>query len=462
MAGAAIDHTPPRILAASVPVSRTVVAGATLPVSITFSEAVHLVGEAATSPTLRLDVDGFTFDAVYARGSGTRNLTFAFVVPAGLAGRAAGAGPIAVPAGTTLVDAAGNPARLDLPAAAQRQIGRATIDGRTPDVLVVGRPVVAPYGRGVSIVVRMTEPVVVRGKPTVRGVVGGTERTFVYAGGTGTDRLVFTCPSLRSVGPARFTIEPAIRTGSAASIRDRAGNAYGPAAIPPESLVSPWFSEFSRAVASADGVFDVFLQTTAATITVGGSRSGIQEVVTAAMPEYVPGFVQDTLTLLDPLLDVDFRLTSDRSRADIVLWIDTSLEVDYDGDVLGVALPTMSDDRIWWEIALNGPLVLDSPAVLRYVILHEFGHALGLEHTFDDSDGDSHLGTNPDSAPYADDTVLSYRGSRSLHLPGWYTRNDLAALQAIWGPEPAGRQSAFTPPASARAFPAAARRPSRR
>jgi hypothetical protein len=106
--------------------------------------------------------------------------------------------------------------------------------------------------------------------------------------------------------------------------------------------------------------------------------------------------------------------------------------------------------------------VLDSPAVLRYVILHEFGHALGLEHTFDDSDGDSHLGTNPDSGPYADDTVLSYRGSRSLHLPGWYTRNDLAALQAIWGPEPAGRQSAFTPPASARAFPAAARRPSRR
>lgn len=375
-------------------------------------------------------------------GGGSRTLTFELVVPAALAGRVAEAGPIRLAAGTTLADAAGNPAGLDLPAAAQRQIGRAVIDGRSPEIRAVGRPTVSRYARGVSVVVRMTETVVVRGTPTVRAVVGGTERMFAYAGGSGTDRLVFTCPALRSVGSTRFTFEPAIRTDAGASIRDRVGNDYGPVPVPPEALVTPFFVDFSRAVVAADGVFDVFLQTTAETITVGAGGYGGQQVDAVAMPGDVPGFVQDTFTLLNPLLNVDLRITADRSRADIVVLIDTSIAVEGMRDVLGVALPNVREGRHWWEIVLNGQHVLGEPALLRYVILHEFGHTLGLEHAFDDSDGDSHLGSSPDAGPYADDTVMSYRGSRSWQLPSWYTRNDLAALQVIWGSESSGSRAA--------------------
>ena len=80
-------------------------------------------------------------------------------------------------------------------------------------------------------------------------------------------------------------------------------------------------------------------------------------------------------------------------------------------------------------------MLQNSIALLNYVILHELGHAQGLEHTFDDYDDDFYIGTNIDTNAYADDTVMSYRGSRSGRLPAWYTQNDLAALRSIWGSE---------------------------
>lgn len=432
-----IDHKAPMVMSARVPTGRPFVAGETLPISVRFSERVRFSGlTGETPPTLRIDFGFYAFDATYSRGDGTRELTFDFVVPAALAGRIVGAGPITLPAGATLADAAGNRALLTLPVAATRPLGRAVVDAQSPAVLGVGRPAGAAYGLGTTIVVRMSEPCVVSGKPTLRSVIGGTERTFVYSGGTGTDRLTFTCRSLRIVGTDRVVTEPAIRTGAGSSIRDRCGNRYGPTDIPVAALTSTFFADHCREAVASDGCLDVFLQREAETITIGG-ESESQQVVTIAMPDYVPGFVQDTFTLLDPLLSLDFRLTTDRTRADLVVWIDTTVTVT-DGrpdDPLGIAVPTRSKDRVWWEIAVNGPLVLASRELVQYVILHEFGHVMGCEHTFDGSDGDSYLGTNADTNAYADDTVMSYRGSRSGWLPAWYTRNDLAALGAIWGPE---------------------------
>jgi RTX toxins and related Ca2+-binding proteins len=72
----------------------------------------------------------------------------------------------------------------------------------------------------------------------------------------------------------------------------------------------------------------------------------------------------------------------------------------------------------------------------QYVNLHEWGHALGLEHPFEAGDGDVYAGNvNPWTSAYPEETVMAYRDPLSGDWPDFFTPNDLNALIAIWGPE---------------------------
>lgn len=79
--------------------------------------------------------------------------------------------------------------------------------------------------------------------------------------------------------------------------------------------------------------------------------------------------------------------------------------------------------------------------------LHEFGHALGLEHPFEADDGDVY-GTR--SSTTSDQTLMAYGRSASGIEPTTYTILDIAALQGIWGeeindsPKLVGEQYTFT------------------
>ena len=71
---------------------------------------------------------------------------------------------------------------------------------------------------------------------------------------------------------------------------------------------------------------------------------------------------------------------------------------DSSGITFGVAISNglSSSRRQWIEIFLNGPeLDVATPDFVSYVFNHELLHALGLEHTFDDSDGDFYISTDP-------------------------------------------------------------------
>ena len=70
------------------------------------------------------------------------------------------------------------------------------------------------------------------------------------------------------------------------------------------------------------------------------------------------------------------------------------------------------------------------------MLIHEFGHSLGLEHPFEAGDGDAVNGiTDPWLSAYPEDTVMAYRNPFSGSWPDFFTDNDMNALIEAWGAE---------------------------
>jgi hypothetical protein len=153
------------------------------------------------------------------------------------------------------------------------------------------------------------------------------------------------------------------------------------------------------------------------------------------MSEDLQKFIKDTFRRLEPLINLDFNFTSSKDSADLHFYVDSEIKVGGSGTTLGIALSNSSRAKNWWEIALNGPALANQPDYLRYAIIHEFGHTMGLEHPFDNSDGDYYGNTNPTASAYPEDTVMAYRAPQNGSWPTWYSANDITALQAIWGVE---------------------------
>ena len=71
-----------------------------------------------------------------------------------------------------------------------------------------------------------------------------------------------------------------------------------------------------------------------------------------------------------------------------------------------------------------------------WLFLHEFGHALGLEHPFSDIDGDCLFDNDPWSTASADAslTVMAYKPDPAGPAR-FFTDYDIAVLRSIWGEE---------------------------
>ena len=96
-------------------------------------------------------------------------------------------------------------------------------------------------------------------------------------------------------------------------------------------------------------------------------------------------------------------------------------------------------DRRWLDIYFNSPLLNNySHDLEAYVFNHELLHALGLEHPFDNSDGDFYLSTDYKFSATPEQTVMSYRTPVDGLYPTDLTINDYAALEVIWGPSLSG------------------------
>ena len=203
--------------------------GEVIEVRIAFSEVVHVTGQ----PWLALSIGPNIRQALYASGSGTPTLLFAYTVQPGDAdgdGISIGPGPDAL-AGGAIRDDGGNPATRDFASVHADEAYR--VDGAPPSV-EEGWPTISStperhrtyhIGEPIEVEMKFSEVVHVTGQPSLALSIGGNTRQALYASGSGTPTLLFA-----------YTVQPgdvdedgiSIGAGPAAlgggDIRDGSGN----------------------------------------------------------------------------------------------------------------------------------------------------------------------------------------------------------------------------------------------
>jgi len=217
------DTTPPEIRSIAAPKGQTYGEGRTIAFRVNFNEPVVATG----TPSLPITIGDTVRQAAWSgRGSGSRSLTFTLSVQSGDFAPAGVrvAGPIVLADGAAIRDRAGNDLNSEASGEYPDGIGSVRVDAVGPSVSDFGQVAIA--GKRVSMRVTFTEPVIVRGKPSISFTLDGAPRQLVYARGSGSHVLVFTYRATRQETPTVENVAvatPVIALGRGRII-DAAGN----------------------------------------------------------------------------------------------------------------------------------------------------------------------------------------------------------------------------------------------
>ena len=135
----------------------------------------------------------------------------------------------------------------------------------------------------------------------------------------------------------------------------------------------------------------------------------------------------ELIARLNTYIDLKLNEVPSRREADLVI-----IGVCEDSNITGLVADNEFGDQYYLLLnGCNGVLDVEGEPVLLF--LHELGHALGLEHPFDDSDGDCLHSDEPwsENATDASVTVMAYKSA--AEPVGFFTDLDLATLQSIHG-----------------------------
>ena len=207
--------------------------------------------------------------------------------------------------------------------------------------------------------------------------------------------------------------------------------------IAPAELIDDFAVAATRQFTATDGVLDFYLHTPGGPVTVAGGGFGQQVIQSVPISAEDQEFFRWVVQRLDAIIDLDFRESATAAGADVDLFYDTEIDLGEPGTETTLGLATTSGFG-GWELFVNQPEVAFDTNYRRYVLIHEFGHALGLEHPFEASDGDVVNGTtDPWNSSFPEETVMAYRDPAAGVWPEFFTNNDLNALAQIWGAEQA-------------------------
>ena len=202
--------------------------------------------------------------------------------------------------------------------------------------------------------------------------------------------------------------------------------------VPIPTILSPSSALISQELASADGRLDLYLHAPVGSTLVQAGTLDEQFIQSVGISDQDLAWLAWIVARLDEIIDLDFGLTADVSQADIALYYDAVIDLGDGKKTLGLALSSTGR----WELFVNYDEVVEDQPFLNYVNLHELGHALGLKHPFDATEGEVYAGVDdPLLSAYPEQTVMAYRDPWSGSWPDFFTTADLNALIEIWGVE---------------------------